>query len=532
MPTPQSDRVSLWSRFSLWSTALLALVFLVWTWLVLAGALDALDRATLFSGLAPGSAAAQIWAAIAIVTWPAVPYAAAAILGIWAHRRRLRNLAYALWLVIPLAWGSHLGLKALVARPRPQATLDLITGHGWAYPSGHLTAASALAAMAVATVIATRQSRFARVLTWALAWALVLTLAVCRWILQAHWLSDIVGGLLLGGLMAAVSLLVTGVHVLPDKPWELALPRAVRPTGQQCVVIINPTKVLDVTTFRRHVDYELRIRGWEAPLWLETTRDDPGFRMAAEAIEREADLVLVAGGDGTIRAVCQGLAGSGVPLGLLPAGTGNLLARNLGVSLDESLALRTAFEGDPRPTDLVRLTTDPGTDNEQVHVFGVIAGIGVDAAIMENTSADLKRTVGPAAYVLSAAQNANHPALSITVQVDDRQPFRRKASVVLIGNVGLVTGNIEIIPGADATDGLLDVMIASPRTVADWARLIAKVLIRRRTGDDRMDLEQGRKVRIVSDREDAFQVDGDTEGRCSVLEAEVMPGTLLVMLPR
>ncbi|MDO5498197.1 MAG: diacylglycerol kinase family protein [Propionibacteriaceae bacterium] len=520
------------SRFSLWTTGCLVAAFIAWTWLVLGGVIDATDRALLTPGLTPGSAAAQIWSAIAIVTWPGILYAAVAIVGLWAFRRRLRNLAYALWLTVPLGWGGHLLLKAIFTRPRPAATLDLITGHGWAYPSGHMTASTVLVAMTLAAVLVTRQPQVVRTMAWVLGIAGLVLVGVCRWILQAHWVSDLVGGMLLGALVASIALVAARVHVLPDKPWEIAWQRPVRPTGKQCVIIINPIKVLDVTTFRRHVEWELKGRGWESPLWLETTRHDPGYQMAALAVRRKADLVLAAGGDGTIRAVCEGLAGSGIPLGLLPAGTGNLLARNLGVPLDESLALRTAFEGEAKPTDLVRLTVDPGAENEQTHVFGVMAGIGVDAAIMEKTNADLKRTVGPAAYVLAAAQNANHPTLPVSVQVDNTEPFRRKAAVVLIGNVGLVTGNIELIPGASASDGLLDVMIASPRTARDWARLTAKVLARRRSGDDRMDLVQGRRVRIVSEHPDAYQLDGDTAGRAAVLEAEIMPGALLVMSPR
>ena len=509
----------------------LAVAYAVWTLLVATGRLDTFDRRTVAPGLQPGSPAAEIWAAIAIVSAPLVVYVSLAVLGLWAFRRRLRNLAYALGLTIVLGWGSARGFKELLSRERPVATLDLLTSHGWAYPSHHLVAVTGLATMAVTTVAVTRQSRVARGLALGLGLLGIAVVAYCRWILQAHWVSDIVGGLLLGCLVTALSLWRTGVHILPENSLPLARPRPVEPVGKTCVVIINPIKVTDVTTFRRHVEYELGHRGWDEPLWLETTRYDPGYEMARTAIQQGADLVLVAGGDGTVRAVCEGLAGSTVRLGLLPAGTGNLLARNLGIPLDETEALWNAFEGVATPLDLVRLVVDPGTQEESVHVFGVMAGIGVDAVIMDRTNADLKRTVGPAAYFLSAAQNASHPPLPVTVTVDDSEPFTRRAAVVLIGNVGLISGNIELIPGASATDGKLDVMIASPRTITDWARVTTKVLARRRTGDDRLDLVQGRHVRIVSERPDAYQVDGDTAGSGSVLEAEVLPGTLRVMLP-
>src|SRR4029453_8530394 len=108
---------------------------------------------------------------------------------------------------------------------------------------------------------------------------------------------------------------------------------------RRAAVIFNPTRVTDWITFRRHVEYELKTRGWDRALWLETTTDDPGQAMTAQAVRENVDLVLGAGGDGTIRIICSGLANTGIPFGLIPAGTGNLLARNIGIPLDEVAAL-------------------------------------------------------------------------------------------------------------------------------------------------------------------------------------------------
>ncbi|NNG19734.1 phosphatase PAP2 family protein [Naumannella sp. ID2617S] len=515
--------------------AVLAVGFAVWTWLVTAGQLDGLDRATLHRGLSPHSPAAQILSAVALLTWPGVLYAVLAGIALWAFQRRLRNLAVAIGLSIVLGWGSHLGLKWLIGRTRPHTPLDVITHAGWAYPSGHVVAATVTAFMIAAAVVVTRQSFTRRLASRLIGGLAVVGVALDRWAMNAHWLSDLVGGALLGGLVASASLVIAGVRVLPSNPLEIALarPKPVQPEGERkrCAVIFNPTKVLDVTTFRRHVAYEAERRGWEPPLWLETSRHDPGYEMARLALEREVDLVLGAGGDGTIRAICEVLADSETPFAVIPAGTGNLLARNLEIPLDESEALRAAFLGRPERIDLVRLTVDRGTDHEHSHVFGVMAGIGIDATIMDRTDADLKKAVGNAAYFLAAAQSANHPPLPVAIRVDDGEWFRRRASVLLIGNVGLLTNNIRIIPGASATDGLLDLLVASPRTAADWVRLTTKVLTRTGTKDRRMDLIQGRRVEVRSERSDAYQLDGDTEGRCSTLLAEVMPSSLTVMLP-
>ena len=301
---------------------------------------------------------------------------------------------------------------------------------------------------------------------------------------------------------------------------------AAAPVGR-AAVIYNPAKVTDWITFRRHVEYELKSRGWDRALWLETTPDDAGRAMTRQAVEQQVDLVLGAGGDGTIRVICAELAGTGIPFGLIPAGTGNLLARNIGIPLDESAALDVAFEGVDKAIDLVRITVDGQVDH-----FAVMAGIGVDAVIMQATNPDLKKTVGSAAYFVAAAQNTNHPALQTTVRVDDLPPVRRKAHVILVGNVGFLQGNIPLMPDARADDGLLDVMIASPRTPRDWVRLTTRVLTRRKRGDEQLDRMTGRKVTITVDERDHYQLDGDTVGECNTMVAEIVPGALTLRVPR
>jgi diacylglycerol kinase family enzyme len=260
---------------------------------------------------------------------------------------------------------------------------------------------------------------------------------------------------------------------------------------------------------------------------LETTIDDPGRAQTAQAVAEEVDLVIGAGGDGTVRVICSGLAGTGIPFGMVPAGTSNLLARNLGIPRDESAALRVAFDGADKPIDLVRMTADGGP----VDHFAVMAGVGIDAVIMQDTNPDLKKTVGSAAYFVSAAKNANHPALHTTIRVDDGPVLRRRASVIVIGNVGLLPSGILLIPDAQPDDGLLDVLVASPRTVRDWVRLVTQVVTRRERGDDQLDRLTGRRVEITVEPRDQYQLDGDTAGECATLVAEIVPGALTVRVP-
>ena len=164
--------------------------------------------------------------------------------------------------------------------------------------------------------------------------------------------------------------------------------------------------------------------------------------------------------------------------------------------------------------------------------FAVMAGIGIDAVIMEGTDPLLKRTVGNAAYFLSAAKHAGHPALQASIRVDDGPTLSRRASVIVIGNVGFLQGGIQLIPGARADDGRLDLLVASPRRVRDWVRLTTQVLTRQQRTDSQLDRLTGRKVTIKVDGRDQYQMDGDTVGECSTMTAEIRPGALRLRIPR
>jgi diacylglycerol kinase (ATP) len=524
------------SRTSILIVVSLFVAFLGWSVLLFSWpALLALDNRLVAPPLDPMSNQAQIAAAFALLTWPGIEYAVLVGLAIWAYQRRLRSLTLALLLTVALGWAATDLIKWTVARPRPPDHLDVMTAWGYAYPSGHVVGVVAFCIAIGAVFRVSRSSPRAR-LRWTVgSTVLILAVALDRWFLGAHYIGDIVGGALLGGFVATFALVVCGVSVpiphtavveiVRDRR-EAANPPSVT-DQKRCAVIYNPVKVTDWTVFRRHVEYELKTRGWARPLWLETTADDPGRAQTAQAVAAGVDLVVGAGGDGTVRVICSGLAGTGIPFGVVAAGTSNLLARNLGIPRDEAAALRVAFDGTDKAIDLVRLTADGGPEEH----FAVMAGVGIDAVIMQDTNPDLKKTVGSAAYFVSAAKNANHPALHTSIRVDDRPVLRRKASVIVIGNVGLLPSGILLIPDAKPDDGLLDVLVASPRTLRDWVRLTAQVVTRRERGDDQLDRLTGRRVEITVEPRDQYQLDGDTAGECATLVAEIDPGALIVRVP-
>src|ERR1700727_215442 len=126
-------------------------------------------------------------------------------------------------------------------------------------------------------------------------------------------------------------------------------------------------------------------RGGPEPLWVETAPDDTVERLARMAVESGVDLVISSGGDGTVTACAGGVAGSGIALGVLPSGTGNLLARNLGLPLQADAALAVALTGAERRLDV-------GVAHRRT--FVVMGGVGVDAALLSSVSEQLKMRVG------------------------------------------------------------------------------------------------------------------------------------------
>ena len=294
---------------------------------------------------------------------------------------------------------------------------------------------------------------------------------------------------------------------------------------RRVAVIYNPIKVSD--EFRHHVEECVSRRGWADPVWLETSEEDPGRGMVRRAMADRVDLVVCAGGDGTVRVVADGLAQSGIPMGLVAAGTGNLLARNLNLPLEESAAVETAFGGCPRTIDLIKLVVD---DGEPQH-FAVMAGIGVDAVIMDETDDELKAKIGSGAYFVAAAKALGRLPIRMFVQLDGRRPMRRRAMVCIIGNVSDIGGGITLIPGAQPDDGRLDLYIASPHKFWHWVKLVLRTATRRPKKDDQVDQRSGRTVTVRLGKRENYQLDGDVAGEGVKLTATVVERALTVNVP-
>lgn len=291
-------------------------------------------------------------------------------------------------------------------------------------------------------------------------------------------------------------------------------------------VVANPIRV--EPGVRARITAVCTNLGWAEPLWLETTIDDPGTGQARAAVEQGADVVLACGGDGTVRSVAQALAGTGVALGLVPMGTGNLLAKTVGVPSDAAAATRVALSGDDRTIDVGRIRVD---DDEEERVFLVMAGTGLDAVVMEKTGEAMKARVGRLAYFISGFRSMFGPQTRLTIRVDDGPVLRRRSRTVVVGNIGTLLGGLVLMPAATFDDGRLDIVNIAPKGFAGWVAVLLRVMTRKRRGHQRVEHWQAASVVITTEAPQAAQIDGDPIGDVSELHLCVDPGVLVVRVP-
>jgi diacylglycerol kinase family enzyme len=293
------------------------------------------------------------------------------------------------------------------------------------------------------------------------------------------------------------------------------------------VAIVNPTKVDDPDTLRSRLGTAADQYGLGVLQWVETTPDDLGTSSASDAVEGGASLVIACGGDGTVRAVVAGMLNSGVPLGIMARGTGNLLARNLGIPLEETAALGTVFGGRDRAVDVLDVSLGKG----HREVSTVMCGMGWDAAMMD-VSESVKARLGWGAYAVQAVRTVRDHPIRLRVQVDDGEEHTFYARTCLVANVGTLIGGLELLPESEPDDGTLEVLVFEPTTSADYVRSSWSVLRgHSNEGDPARTLLRGRKVVVTTHRARPRQIDGDLIDDGHGFVARVLPGALTVRVP-
>jgi diacylglycerol kinase family enzyme len=287
-------------------------------------------------------------------------------------------------------------------------------------------------------------------------------------------------------------------------------------------VVVNPSKVDDLDVLRRMITSGLADAGWPEPRFLETTPEDAGRGQAEEAIADGAELIFACGGDGTVMAVVTALAGTDVAMAVLPAGTGNLLAANLGLAGDAATGVQVALEGGRKRID-VGMVDD--------RCFAVMAGMGFDAEMLDATSETAKKRIGSLAYVGGGLKKLLSNPMRVRIVIDGGPPMPRRPRTVIVGNVGRLQGGVRLLEEASPDDGKLDVAVLSPNNLWHWLALGWGVLSRRKR-IPRMETYRAERVEIRSNRLQPRQLDGDLIDPGKSLTVTIKPKALLLCVPR
>lgn len=313
-------------------------------------------------------------------------------------------------------------------------------------------------------------------------------------------------------------------------------------------LVYNPVKV-GGAQLRASVAAAADAAGWQPPIALETTPEDLGGGVTRKALEDGVDAVMVAGGDGTVRAVAEAVAGTGVPLTILPTGTGNLLARNLGLPLEKrSELIHATFDGETATIDIGIAAMRRADGSHAEHAFVVMGGMGLDATMIANTRPQLKKSVGWVAYVDGAARSlVTSRPFRLMYQVHGRRLHHTRVHSVVFANCGSLPAGIELIPEASITDGELDVALFQPHSPLGWLLVWRRVawdnsvlrrfragrrILRYRTPDSAVLYARGPGIDLASDDPRPVELDGDEFGEAVHMSCRIEPGALRVTLPK
>ena len=266
----------------------------------------------------------------------------------------------------------------------------------------------------------------------------------------------------------------------------------------------------------------LRDAGIDKTQWILIEKGSAGTKATKKALKGGADVVLVCGGDGTVRAASQALVGTEAALAVFPTGTANLFASAMKLPDDPTGVVELIRSGERR-------TIDTGTCNGLT--FNIMAGAGFDAAMIDSADDDKER-LGMVAYLRAGVHQARErEAFGMRVDVDDKNVFEGEASCVLVGNIGTLKGGVEAFPDASPTDGLLDVAVVTATGLRAWAGLMVSAVRGRQRLTSHADMWSGRSISVRTDAKHRFELDGGVKGRAKKLEFDIVPASLVVCAP-
>jgi len=262
--------------------------------------------------------------------------------------------------------------------------------------------------------------------------------------------------------------------------------------------------------------------GFEDPLWYEVSKSRRARKDTLRALKRGADLFFVWGGDGMVQRCVDALAGTDATVAILPAGTANLLAGNLGIPDELPEAVRIGFHGARRKLDL---------GNVNGEHFAVMAGAGFDAEMIDDADRNLKDKAGRLAYMWTGLRHVRDRVVPVKVRIDGSKWFEGRASCVLLGNVGTITGGLRTFSDARPDDGWLQVGVTTAHGTLQWARILGRIAAGRAEGSPLIRTTRAKSVDVKLGAPVRYELDGGARGRTRRLRACVVPAAITVCVP-
>ncbi len=267
----------------------------------------------------------------------------------------------------------------------------------------------------------------------------------------------------------------------------------------------------------------LAAEGVDDPLWYEVPKSRKAPAQVRRALKEGAELVFAWGGDGMVQRCIDVLAGSDVSLAIVPAGTANLVAANLGLPKDIEEAVAVGLRGERRSLDVGRFNGER---------FGVMAGAGFDASMIRDAGdGGLKARLGRVAYVWTGSQNLRAKPFRAEIEVDGAGWYKGKASCILLGNVGKLFGGVEAFEDARPDDGKLELGVVTAEGMLEWSRMIARAAVGRGDKSPFAQTTKARSVKVKLNRKILYELDGGDRTKVKAFKVKVEPGAVSVCVP-
>jgi len=268
---------------------------------------------------------------------------------------------------------------------------------------------------------------------------------------------------------------------------------------------------------------ELERQGVEDPLWREVPKSKAAPAEARNAIDSGAELIFVWGGDGMVQRCIDVVAGTDAALAIVPAGTANLLATNLDIPQDIEQAVAIGLRGERRKLDVGRFNGER---------FGVMAGAGFDASMIQQADGGLKDRFGRVAYVWAGSKSLRAKPFKAKIAIDGTSWYSGNASCILVGNVGRLFGGIEVFENARPDDGRLEIGVVNADGITDWVRTLARTALGHADRSPLVRATSAKKIEVKLDRKVLYEVDGGDRVKVKSFKIKVEPTAVIVCVPR